>query len=151
MIRATLAAASLALLACGGPLGPLPGGALSGEVKPPPADWSFVADVKQAQLETNPAKPRSVNVWLGVWQSGLYVTSSMIRGPKRPTERAWVRDVGLDPLVRMRIEGVVYELRAVRVEDPATVAAVRSTFEKKYALDALEPGREVWVFRLDPR
>ena len=146
-------AAMLALTACGGPLGPVSGGALSGEVKPAPSDWSFVANVEQAQLETNPADPRSVNVWLGSLGGRLYVASSLIRGPKLPTEREWVRDVEADERVRMRIEGTVYELRAVRVLDDDEAAAARAMLEQKYALasDDLDPEREVWVYALGPR
>lgn len=145
-------AALLSLSACG-PVGPLPGGALSGEVKPAPSDWSFVADVEQAQLETRPADPRSVNVWLGSRDGKLYVASSLIRGPKLPTERAWVRDIEADERVRMRIAGAVYELRAVRVLDDDEAAAARAMLEAKYALapDDLDPQREVWIYALEPR
>jgi len=146
-------AAALLTLGCGGPVGPFPGGALSGEVKPAPSDWGFVANVKQAQLETNPAVPRSVNIWLGTLDAALYISSSMILGPKIPTEREWVRDVTADERVRMRIEGVVYELRAVRVLDETEAAAARSMLEHKYELEAddMDPEREVWVFRLEAR
>ena len=47
-------------LACG-PLGPLPGGHLSGELEPsPPSNWAFADDQKTVQLETNPSDPYSV-------------------------------------------------------------------------------------------
>jgi hypothetical protein len=77
--------------ACGGPVGPVPGGALSGSVKPAPADWSFVELVEQVQLETKPAAPHSVNTWIGTSAGALYLPTSMIRGPKLPTERdIWI-------------------------------------------------------------
>jgi hypothetical protein len=145
-------ALSLLLPACG-PVGPFPGGALSGELKRAPRDWSFVAGVKQAQLETRPADPRSVNLWLGSLNGKLYVASSMIRGPKLPSERSWVRDVEADDRVRIRIDGVVYELRAERVLDADEADAVRSMLEAKYDLDPADrdPSREVWFFALEPR
>jgi hypothetical protein len=118
-----------------------------------PRDWSFVADVKQAQLETRPADPRSVNIWLGSLNGKLYVASSMIRGPKLPSERGWVRDVEADDRVRMRIDGVVYELRAERVLEADEADAVRSMLEAKYELDPSDrdPSREIWFFALEPR
>ncbi len=138
---------------CGGPIGPLSGGALSGEVQPAPSDWGFAMDVEQVQLETNPAAPHSVNTWIGSVDGGLYLPTSMIRGPMLPTEREWVRNVEADDHVRVRIADAVYELRAVRVIDEAEAAAARAALEKKYALDAtdMDPEREIWLFRLVPR
>jgi hypothetical protein len=145
-------ALSLLLPACG-PVGPFGGGALSGELRGAPSDWSFVAGVEQAQLETRPGDPRSINLWLGSLDGRLYVASSMVRGPKLPSERGWVRDVEADERVRVRIEGVVYELRAERVLDADEAGAVRAMFEAKYGLDpkGRDPEREVWFFELLPR
>lgn len=138
---------------CGGPLGPISGGALSGEVKLPPSDWGFATNVEEVQLETNPAAPRSVTIWIGVSDGALYISSSLIRGPKLPTEREWVRDLEADERVRLQIEEAVYELRAVRVVDEAEAAAARAVLEAKYELgpDDMDPEREVWVFRLEAR
>jgi hypothetical protein len=152
--RSLLCTLALALLltACG-PVGPFSGGALSGEVRPAPGEWSFVADVEQAQLETNPADPRSINIWLGSHGGALYIASSMIRGPKLPTERAWVRDIKADDRVRLRIEDAIYELRAERVLDADECDAVRTMLETKYGLDPADrdPEREIWFFKLVPR
>ncbi len=146
-------AATLLALGCGGPLGPISGGALSGEVKPAPADWAFVDGVEQVQLETNPVEPHSVNTWIGTSGGALYLPTSMIRGPKLPTERAWVRNVEADDRVRLRVGDAVYELRAERVLDAVEAEAARAALVKKYALDAddLDPEREIWLFRLTPR
>ena len=138
---------------CGGPLGPISGGALSGEVTPAPADWAFVNNIEQVQLETNPAAPHSVNTWIGSNAAALYLPSSMIRGPKLPTERDWVRNALADERVRLRIGDAVYELRAERVADETEAAAARAALEKKYELSAddMDPARAIWIFRLAPR
>lgn len=151
-MRLWLATALLAL-GCGGPLGPLPGGALSGDAKDAPADWSFVASVEQVQVETNPAEPHSVNTWIGTHGGALYLPTSMIRGPRVPTEREWVRNVEADERIRLRVGSDVYALRAERVIDAAEVEAVRAALVAKYALgpDDLDPEREIWFFRLEPR
>ena len=146
-------AAAVAVLACG-PLGPIPGGRLRGEAgSAAPADWSFAKAEMKAQLETNPGDPHSVNVWFGSIGPRLYVPTSMILGPKDPTQRDWVANVERSAMVRIRIEGVVYERVAVRVTDRAEYAEVRAALEAKYGLDAAERDaeREVWLFRLDPR
>jgi hypothetical protein len=141
------------LFGCGGPVGPIPGGALSGNLKPAPADWSFIENVEQVQLETNPVEPHSVNTWIGTSGGALYLPTSMIRGPKLPTERAWVRNVEADERVRLRVGDDVYELRAERVVDDTEAASARAALVNKYALgaDDMDPEREIWIFRLSPR
>lgn len=140
-------------LACGGPLGPVSGGALSGEVAAVPSDWSFANAVEQVQIETNPADPYSVNTWIGSLDGKLYVPSSMIRGPENPAERTWVQHVQREPAVRVRIEGKLYALDAVRVTDESEYAAVLAALDAKYELAPGErdPARAVFIFRLEPR
>ena len=143
----------LALSGCG-PLGPLSGGSLRGPVHTQPvADWAFVDAEATCQLETNPASPHSVNTWCVGIGERLYVPTSMIRGPKSPSERDWVKNVANDPSVRIRIAGEVYERVAVRVGDAAEYDLARAALERKYELDAAErdPEREIWIFRLDAR
>ncbi len=153
--RGVVFAAALATvfaLGCG-PLGPIPGGRLRGDVVTVEIkDWAFAVEEKTAQIETNPADPHSVNVWFGSLGPHLYVPSSMILGPKDPTERGWVGNVAADPHVRIRIDGRVYERVAVRVTDRDEYAEARAALEKKYELDPEERDaeREIWLFRLDP-
>lgn len=145
--------AMLGLAGCG-PVGPLSGGRLSGELRQEPvSDWSFSDAHENVQLETNAAEPHSVNTWCAAHAGNLYVPTSMIRGPKSPEGREWVRNVQADPHVRVRIDGALYERRAVRVTDPAEIEAVRAKLEAKYGLDPAErdPEREIWIFRLEPR
>jgi hypothetical protein len=148
---AFLALPALLLTAC--PLGPLAGGRLRGDVQRGEVrDWSFVSDVEQCQLETNPADPHSVNTWCAGKGSALYVPTSMIYGPLSPSERDWVRNVLADPRVRVRVDGVVYERTATRVDAEDEYAAARSLLERKYELDpdALDPAREIWIYRMRP-
>ena len=140
-----------AILACG-PLGPFPGGRLSGESGPAQVnDWSF-ANEEVAQLETRPDDPHSVNTWFVGVDDRLYVPTSMILGPKDPEARAWVKQVLADSRVRIRLGEQVFRRRAVRVEGAAEYDIVRSALETKYQLDPTErdPERTIWIFRLDP-
>ena len=100
---------SLALLACG-PLGPLPGGRLSGEVAGAPPDWAFSDAEKNVQLETRPGDPYSVNVW------GVAVGDHFYLASGQAGESKWAQYIVEDPEVRLRVAGTVYEMRAVRVE-----------------------------------
>jgi hypothetical protein len=141
------------LLGCG-PIGPLSGGRLSGEIGPRGVvSWKFAAGEETAQLETRPADPHSVNIWFVALGPNLYVPTSMILGPKDPTERGWVGNVSGDPRVRIRLGDRVYERIAIRVEDAGEYDRARGALEAKYDLDPSERDseREVWIFRLDPR
>jgi hypothetical protein len=147
-----VALASILFLGC--PLGPFSGGHLGGEVQTGPVtDWSFVADVENCQLETNPEAPHSINCWCAGYQGNVYVPSSMILGPTDPTEREWVQNVQRDPAVRLRVDGRVYERKAVRVDDDAEYDAVLAALEEKYELDPneREDEREIWLYRLEAR
>ncbi len=138
------------LLGCG-PLGPIPGGRLRGDVAPAPSDWSAIEQVSTAQLETRPDDPHSINIWTGVVEGRLYVTSSLIRGPDDPNERDWVQHVIADPRVRLRVDGRIYELEARRIDDPALVERVRSAMMEKYEVEPDAHASAAWVFRLEPR
>ena len=137
-----------------GPLGPIPGGRLSGEPGPSVVpSWESVSDDETAQLETRPSDPHSVNTWFVGIGPALYIPTSMILGPKEPDGRSWVAHVSAAPEVRVRIDGVVYERIAVRVTDPGEYDRARAALEKRYDLDPDErdPERTVWIYRLDPR
>ena len=153
MSRALAAVLLCLALGCG-PLGPLSGGRLAGALQTAPVtDWSFTESLETVQLETNPAEPHSVNTWCVGIGPRLYVPTSMIRGPKVPGERDWVKNVTADPRLRIRIDGELYERTAVRVTQPVEYESVRAALERKYGLEPedRDPEREIWIFRLEPR
>lgn len=152
---AKLAIVSLFVLAGCGPIGPIPGGALSGEVGSTDVkDWSFANNEENAQLETRPADPHSVNTWFASVGSNLYVPTSMILGPKAPTDRSWVTHVDDDDRVRIRLGDTVFERRARRVEDGSDeYVAARLALEARYEIkiEDRDPERVIWIYRLEPR
>jgi hypothetical protein len=152
---AKLAIVSLFVFAGCGPIGPIPGGALSGEVGANDVeDWSFANEVENAQLETRPADPHSVNTWFASVGSDLYVPTSMILGPKAPSERSWVTHVDEDDRVRIRLGDTVFERRARRVEERSEEYRVaRLALEARYeiAVEDRDPERVIWIYRLEPR
>ena len=153
-IRIVALTALLCATACGGPLGPFAGGALSGPAGPAHVDdWNFAAGEETAQLETNPDHPRSVTIWFATIGPHVYISSSLILGSSEPSERGWVQGVVKDSRVRIRIAGAVYERVAVRVEDESEYAIALEALQTKYGLDPGErdPERAIWIYRLDPR
>lgn len=138
--------AALGAMACG-PLGPLPGGQLSGTASPAPADWSFSDEVETVQLETRPEDPYSVNIWGAGLEDGFYIASG------QGGDAEWAQHIGDNSDVRLRVGEAVYELRAVRVDQDtqareAFLAAVKRKYEWTPEADDTE---NAWLYRLDPR
>ena len=71
----------------------------------------------------------------------------------------WHEDVSKDGRVVARIQGTRYQRQAVRVTDPALLAALHSRVEEEAEemlgapLGELPPDdpNDIWFFRLDPR
>jgi hypothetical protein len=141
-----LVALAVLALACG-PLGPIPGGRLSGEVVSAPVDdWSFAGALEKIQLETRPDDPYSVNLWFVSQGSRLWVASV---GGDIST---WAGNMLADPRVRLRIDGKLYERKAERVTEQAELDEVVVLYKTKYEYerDPKEDGQAV-LFRMDPR
>jgi hypothetical protein len=132
-------------LGCGGPLLTLPGGALEGSATAAPSDWSFTDDVNTVQLETRPADPYSVNIWVITLDEHLYVHAGTNRA-------AWVEHIEADPNVRVQVADSVYELAAARVEGQDEFDRFSDGYEKKYGRrPGNENAAEAYVFRLAAR
>ena len=144
MRRLVLLSVLALLLACD-PTIVIPGGALSGETKPVPASWTFSDAVDTVQLETRPEEPYSVNVWGVAVGSDFYVAS----GRK---DNAWARHIAADDRVRLRIEGDVYEMRAVRDDSPEARERFLARAKEKYDFEPdPDDAAEAVLFRLEAR
>jgi hypothetical protein len=133
---------ALVLSACE-PIGPLPGTSLAGEVAAPPSDWTLLDGADVVQLQTT--GPRSVNIWGVGLASGYYVAAS------QGNKATWANRIEQDAMVRLRVDGVLYDLHAQVVTDIAEIKLVAEAFKVKYKLDAEQDFPEATVFRLDPR
>ena len=143
--RALVAAALLLLATVGcGPVVMIPGGALDGEDTTPPADWAFTDAVDTVQLETRPDDPYSVNIWCVAADGRLFVAGSR--------ESTWTQNVAADPLVKLRVDGKLYALRAREATTDADVEAFVTAAAAKYGFE-MEPGQreESILFELSPR
>ena len=116
-------------------------------VPEPVTDWSFTDTVPTVEVETRPEAPHSVTVWCFRSGSSLYVPA------RNPRSKTWVRNALADDRVRLRIDGRIYERRAVRVTDPDEIEAVLPALLEKYQLEQPDPERrpEVGFFRMEPR
>lgn len=129
-----------------GPLGPIPGGALSGPVNATESpDWSKIE--KELELEIRPSKPWSLHIWGVVIDGELYSPSAF--GEKR----RWPKVVLEDPRVRLRTNGQVYERNLERVTDPELKKRIGAALIAKYDLDPkkAESDDTTWFFHYAPR
>jgi hypothetical protein len=121
------------------------GGKLDGELRPPPASWAFLGSSGQMQFETRPAQPYSVNVNYTIFDGKLYVNAGN-------TETKWAQNIAVNPLVRLRIDGLLYEVRAERVMDAAEIASFGKVWaEQSMFLRDPAQFQEVWLYRMAPR
>ena len=145
MKRLVMASLGLLIAVGCGPIAMIPGGALSGDVKPTPTDWSFSDSVETVQLETNPDDPYSVNVW-GVGDGAHFYIAA---GDKT---NEWAENLRHDPRARLRIGDDLYELRAIEVHDDAQLDTFLAAAKQKYDFEP-EPEQRAnaALFRLGPR
>lgn len=137
------------LVACR-PMGPLPGGELSGTVQAIPNDWSAARDMPIVQVETRPNNPYSINIWGVAHENDFYIGSGSGK------EATWVGHLEEDPNIRLRLGTNIYLLRAMRVTDEAEKTVVRDLYVEKYEdfeeqISSQYAAEELFVFRLDPR
>ena len=128
-----------------GPFLVIPGGELEGEVTRLPEDWSISDEISTIQVETRPEDPYSVNLWAVGMGPALYVHA----GANRST---WAEHMEVDPRIRVRLEGQIFELRAVRVVDEDEFARVADAWEEKYNTRFRnENVDEAYLFRMEGR
>ena len=120
------------------------GGELNGEVLPTPNDWSFSDSTMLVQLETNPKKPYSVNIW------GVGIGSNYYVAAGEASEADWANHIERNSAVRLRIEERIYLLDAHRVKDIKELVGVTTAFRNKYG-GTQEWVDSAWVYRLTSR
>jgi len=131
---------------CGGPWGPIPGGALSGpEIA---CGTGFPTDLREIEVEVRPEDPYSVTTWNVVLDGTLYIPADFLNPVKR-----WPGFVDADERIRLRVDGLVHRCRAVRVTDADLVGRLRAAIAAKYdiAPDGIAARTEVWWYRVERR
>ncbi len=137
-----------AVLGCGAPMGPIPGGTLEGPEAPWPEDWAFTRDIENVLLETKPEDPYSVTLWAVYVDDSFYVAGAS-------SESRWVDNVLQQSEIRLAIEGTLYEGRASRVIDEGELRSVGDAYTTKYEIDTGESSTFIEdggiIFRLSSR
>ena len=135
----------LVLGGCNGPFVLLPGGQLDGTLEPPPKNWNFAGAYGTFQLETQPRDPYSVNIVYTVVDGQMYINAG-------DSETQWVKNISADSNVRVRLDHKLYDARAERVTDRATLQAFSKAWTEQsiFRRDPMEL-EKVWIYRLVAR
>ena len=131
-----------------GPLGPVPGGPMSGQlVAEPVTDWGFIVERDTVELEVNPDAPRAITTWVVGYGGQPFIPSGF------GARKTWTAQLAADGRAVLRVDGKLYERQAVRVTDEELLEELRAVLIRKYDLDPEGnfSGSETWFFRLDPR
>ena len=147
MLRTALALTVLLcslLSGCSADFIPFSGGKLQGEEMEVPADWEMLRAIDVIELETNPAEPYSVKLWIIAIDSVLYIHA----GANRAT---WVEHIEVDSTVRLKVGDAIYQLSAARVGSQAEFDRFSDTYETKYgSRPRNEDVAQAYLFRLTP-
>jgi hypothetical protein len=133
-----------------GPLGPIPGGPLeAGElVSEPVADWSFVKDVEEIELQLE-SQQRSRITWIFFFDGKAYVPATL----DFPPGKTWHKDAAADGHATLRIEGKRYPVTLTKLDDAVAQQmgeAARAELTRKYGeLPQSESG--AWIFEVASR
>ncbi len=120
-----------ARLLAGGPVGPLPGGALRGEVVAAPvSDWSF-AKLARVRVESGARLlPHSTMPWFIVHEGRLHLLLTSL------LHSGLLERLAEDPRVRIGVDGKRYEQVAIRIQDPAEISRLtRPGLRKLFAIE----------------
>ncbi|MEQ8859075.1 MAG: hypothetical protein RIC56_10530 [Pseudomonadales bacterium] len=163
LLAATLVTLKLKYQSADGPSVLFPGGRLvSGELHTgADPDWRFTDDVFTIELQLeDPVSSRRIFVMESA--GNVYVPSGYMKSFLGRLWKDWAfqADAG-DGLAVARIDGVRYERRLVRVEDPEVIRGVAAKLAEKYAggatpeaVDAVVTSiaeGDTWIFELAPR
>jgi len=133
-----------------GPLGPIPGGPLEAgaEVTQPVADWAFVKDVGEVELQLA-SQGSSRTTWILFHEGQAYVPCSL----GFPPGKSWHHDAAADGRATLRIEGKRYPVTLTKLDDAAVqrlAETVRAEVTRKYG-EVPPGGAGVWLFQISSR
>jgi len=113
---------ALVIAAVAAPIGPMPGIVISGTAVEVPTKWGDTSHVHEIQLQIGDGPfGRTVNIWTVQIDGDLYVTGQKDSG--------WIRGIGAGSLVRMQMEGNLYELTASPITE-GQVEVITAWLEK---------------------
>lgn len=130
-----------------GPLGPIPGGPFRALAVAAPPDVARTGAAETVEIELGASEPRSRTTWIIAHDGVLYIPSGFA------ARKQWPAQAETEGRLRLRSDGIVYEMKATRVTDPALRTVLLEAVAKKYGISGDPQGelaQSTWLFRLDP-
>ena len=148
-----LSLVSLLARSSDGPIGAFAGGPLvEGErLEEGLSNWSSYEGVSEIDMQLL-EPPRSRRLWLLVDEGNLYLPSGWVRS--MPFWKHWPHQAQADGRALLRIEGRIYPVELVKVENDDLRWNLARKLSAKYDLpvpDSSPDPEELWIFRADAR
>jgi hypothetical protein len=132
-----------------------PGLWIRGEVVTEPVtDWTFAKDLPgPTVLQTRdwliPGLAYSVTTARFIHNGKMYIGSGYATGIQMPEGRHWNQNILADPVVRIRIDGKLYDRRLVYVTDPEEYDAICREYGTRTKI-LWAPGYYIHFWRVEP-
>ncbi|NNL67439.1 MAG: hypothetical protein HKP30_14415 [Myxococcales bacterium] len=131
-----------------GPLAIIPGGALESgpRVEAPVADWGFVADIEEIELQLL-AQKTSRTTWIVAHAGRAFVPVSLAF----PPGKSWHRVADEQGAAVLRIEGERYPVQLTRLGEDAEFEAIVAALAEKYTPPPGSDESGFWLFEVTSR
>ena len=124
---------------------PFSSGELEGKVLPLAPSLDRITQDKIIQLETGTSEAYSVNLWVVEVLGNLYVFAG-------DNKAKWVENMEQNSQIRLRSGDEIFELEAIRVNDPETFELFAEAWAAKYGnRPQNESVEQTYLYRLRPR
>ncbi|MBM3779107.1 MAG: hypothetical protein FJW23_12895 [Acidimicrobiia bacterium] len=119
-----------------------------------PDDWTFAKDrggntMVQTRDHVIPGLAFSVTTARFIHDGDLYLGSGYATGVMMPGARRWNQNIVADPVVRVRIDGNVYDGRLVYLDDQEIQEAICRDYGQRISL-LWQPGYFIHLWRFEP-
>ncbi|MDE0732913.1 MAG: DUF2255 family protein [Gammaproteobacteria bacterium] len=110
-------------------------------------DWRFTDDIQEILIETRTwyFLPHSTTIWCVQFEGNLYL------GSYGSELKFWEKNIERNPQARLSINGDLYRVNVLRIQDLASNQQISEVYSRKYDMEAVF-GNEIpewWFYRVD--
>ena len=111
------------------------------------SDWRFTDDIQEILIETRTwyFLPHSTTIWCVQFEGNLYL------GSYGSELKFWEKNIERNPQARLSINGDLYRVNVLRIQDLASNQQISEVYSRKYDMEAVF-GNEIpewWFYRVD--
>lgn len=140
-----------------GPLELVSGGPFkTGQLSPAPSDWSFLKERDTIEFQTlDPLTSRTV--WVATHEGRMFVVSGYMNQGYAAIWKQWPHYLEDENRIILRIDGMLYEQKLIRIMDGPSIIPVLNELSRKYLGGATITSNEqvtlgdTWMFEVADR